>query len=39
MAIILIGCALFAFWLWSMRRARDDAAEHLASGLARDPLY
>jgi hypothetical protein len=39
METILIACAWFAFLLWRVRRARENAAEHLASGLARDPLY
>ncbi|UFZ03096.1 hypothetical protein LQG66_28205 [Bradyrhizobium ontarionense] len=39
MTAILIICAGIAFLLWRLRRAQEDAAEHLASGLARDPLY
>ncbi|BAM87032.1 conserved membrane hypothetical protein [Bradyrhizobium oligotrophicum S58] len=39
MITILIVGAWCAFLLWRMRRAAEDAAEHVASGLARDPLY
>jgi hypothetical protein len=39
MIVILIVGAGIAFPLWGIARARDDAAERLASGLSRDPLY
>ncbi|WP_257167346.1 hypothetical protein [Bradyrhizobium sp. SRS-191] len=39
MTTILIACGVAVFCLWRMRRAHEDAAEHWASGLARDPLY
>ncbi len=39
MTTILITCVLAVFCLLRMRRAHEDAAVHLASGLARDPLY
>jgi hypothetical protein len=34
-----VVAALVAFNFWVIRRARDKAAEHAASGMLYDPLY
>jgi len=35
----IVAAAFFAFLVWRVRRAREDAAERLASGEGRSPLY
>lgn len=35
----IVAAAFFAFLLWRVRRAREDAEERLASGEGRSPLY
>ncbi len=34
-----VVAAFFAFNFWLARRSREQAAEHAASGMSRDPLY
>lgn len=36
---LLLVIAYFAVMVWFVRRARERAAEHVASGLSRSPLY
>jgi hypothetical protein len=35
----VVTAAFFAFLFWRVRRAKEDAAEHTASGEGRSPLY
>ena len=35
----VVSAAFFAFLVWRARRAREDAAERMASGEGRSPLY